>query len=150
MLQEMYQNDVHFMVTAAVVRFRRQVRPVFRHFQIETSLKAVDDDSFWVYQTFRYPEAGNDRVRTQVLIKGVAYQHRQVLAPRIVLEDMMGVPTETVEQMMLDPRMESSDSKDENDGSTAMQSMLTHFQELDESFRDAAGADDATKRNDEE
>ena len=102
LLRRLMKADTHFMVTSAAVRFRRQIRPFGRKFQVETKLEAIDDDTFWVYQTFRYPEFNNDRIRTQVVIKGVATQKGKVISPRLVLEDLMDIPSDVVESMMIE------------------------------------------------
>jgi acyl-CoA thioesterase FadM len=154
MLQTLMKSNTHFMVASAAVRFRRQIRPIFRKFEVQTRLSGIDDTSFWVYQTFRYPEADNDRIRTQVLIKGVATRGRNVIPPRTVLEDLMDIPSEIVDGMMIQqpsfpPTMNDVSGDDEgdvrDDESKQIQTMLTSFQQLDESFRGAAGADDAKR-----
>mmetsp|Transcript_34108 Transcript_34108/g.82038 ORF Transcript_34108/g.82038 Transcript_34108/m.82038 type:complete len:267 (+) Transcript_34108:368-1168(+) len=160
MLTRLMKADTHFMVTSAAVRFRRQIRPFGRKFQVQTKLEAIDDDTFWVYQTFRYPELNNDRIRTQVAIKGVATQKGKVVSPRLVLEDLMDIPSDVVDTMMIE-NMNSTNAmtkefdddggdvgddlqrKGDNDEyQQSIQSLLSCYQRFDECFRNAAAADD--------
>jgi len=155
MLTRLMKADTHFMVTSAAVRFRRQIRPFGRKFQVQTKLEAIDDDTFWVYQTFRYPELNNDRIRTQVVIKGVATQKGKVVSPRLVLEDLMDIPRDVVDTMMIDninsTNAMTKELDDDGGGGgggenyeyqQSIQSLLTCYQRFDECFRDAAAADD--------
>ena len=161
MLRRLMKADTHFMVTSAAVRFRRQIRPFGRKFEVQTKLEAIDDDTFWVYQTFRYPELNNDRIRTQVVIKGVATQKGKVISPRLVLEDLMDIPSDVVESMLIenktvnnamgeeDVAINDDDNHDDVDGNDdhelyqqSIQSLLTCYQRFDECFRNAAAADD--------
>jgi acyl-CoA thioesterase FadM len=48
-LQTMYNTNTHFMVASTAIRFRRQVRPIFRTFQVQTTLGGIDERNFWMY-----------------------------------------------------------------------------------------------------
>jgi hypothetical protein len=86
------------------------------------------------YQTFRYPQDGNDRVRAQVLVKGVTVRDRKVIDPRSFLIEHVGIDPESVESL----------SRPNTDQS--MEEMITHFEELDMSFRSSAALDDDDKQ----
>ncbi len=47
-LQAMYKTNTHFMVASSAVRFRRQDRPVFRSFEIQSVLGGIDERNFWM------------------------------------------------------------------------------------------------------
>jgi hypothetical protein len=106
------------------------------------------------YQTFRYPEKGNDRIRTQVLIKGVAVRGKQIIEPRHVLTDM-GVDANMIERLLQAATsgnggagdggaVSSSFNHGENaiTANSSMEAMLIHFEGLDETFRVSANHDD--------
>ena len=82
------------------------------------------------YQTFRLPEDGNDRVRAQVLVKGVTVRNRQVIDPRKFL----------IEETGYDPEIVNSLSRPSADAS--MEDLITHFENLEVSYREAAALDD--------
>jgi hypothetical protein len=86
------------------------------------------------YQTFRYPQDGNDRVRAQVLVKGVTVRERKVVDPRSFL----------IEHVGMDPELVEASSRPNEDQS--MEEMITHFEELDVSFRSSAALDDDEKQ----
>jgi acyl-CoA thioesterase FadM len=47
-LNTMYRTNTHFMVASSAVRYRREVRPIFRKFQIETVVGGIDDRNIWM------------------------------------------------------------------------------------------------------
>jgi hypothetical protein len=49
LLQAMYNSDTHFMVTSASCRYRAQVRPLFKKFEVHSAVGGIDDKSLWMY-----------------------------------------------------------------------------------------------------
>jgi hypothetical protein len=82
------------------------------------------------YQTFRLPEDGNDRIRAQVLVKGVTVRGRKVVDPRPFLIEEVGIDPELVDSLSR-PSVDSS-----------MEDLISQFEELDTSYREAASLDD--------
>jgi Thioesterase-like superfamily len=47
-LSSMLKSNTHFMVASSAVRFRREVRPLLRRFEIHSVLGGIDDRHFWM------------------------------------------------------------------------------------------------------
>ena len=94
-------RQVNFMVGGSAIRYRREIRPVFRQFEVHTFVARLDERHFWIYHTFRYPPGGKDpgRIRCAMVCQGLAVQGRTVLDPRKYLIENVGMDAETVEQM---------------------------------------------------
>jgi hypothetical protein len=181
MLQAMYKTNTHFMVSSASCRYRAEVRPLFRSFEVQSIIGGLDDKNLWLcvlfyfkvccfgdgylflhlyiifliflmsllfcfdaplilnqslnnssvsYQTFRYPKEGNDRVRAQVVIKGVAVRDRKVIDPRVFLKEQVGVEPELV------------DALSRPSANASMEDLIAQFEDLESSYRNAAALDD--------
>jgi acyl-CoA thioesterase FadM len=150
LLPAMYRTNTHFMLSSASVRYRAEVRPLFHSFQVQSIISGMDESSIWMYQTFRYMDndddknnkeggvgsGSGDRIRAQVLIKGVTVKNRKVVDPRKFLVEHVGIPNEAVQSLS------RSNSADATTGTTCMQDMMDHFESLEHSYRHAAGLDD--------
>jgi len=134
-LDYFYKTKTMLMVASTAVRYRQEIRPIYRKFEIHTTLAGIDDSSFYFYHAFRYPEKGNDRIRTQLLVKTVSVQGRKVVDPRDILKEL-GVPSDTIDSLSCQHR----DS--ETSESTIEERMFAHFNDLEASFREATAADD--------
>ena len=122
-MQGMIKHQVNFLVAGSAIRYRREIRPLYRKFQIDTVIAALDDDkNIWVTQDFRYP---NDRIRAQLVLRAVLTQGRSVIDPRVVFEEYAGLDKELVESLY--------ERKDV---------LLDRYASLEESFRQAASDDD--------
>mmetsp|Transcript_12704 Transcript_12704/g.36963 ORF Transcript_12704/g.36963 Transcript_12704/m.36963 type:complete len:211 (+) Transcript_12704:139-771(+) len=134
LLNKMYNLDTHFVVSGAGLRYRREIRPIFRKFTVDTYVGGLDHRHLWVYQTFRCPDDGNNRIRAQVLIQGVAVKDREVVDPR-----------ELLKSQGYDPNLVDSLCRPSNGEQTkSMDDMMRAFEDLDASFRASTAADDAT------
>ncbi|KAL3792647.1 hypothetical protein ACHAW5_005101 [Stephanodiscus triporus] len=84
------RDKTPFIVTAATVRFRREIAP-FKKFDIETRLCGIDDRNLWVYQTFH--NHSNDcqrgKILAQVFTQAVMIQKGKVINPRSYLQSIM-------------------------------------------------------------
>ena len=47
-LPAMYNTSTDFMVSSASVRYRAQVRPLFRKFEVQSQVAGVDDKHIWM------------------------------------------------------------------------------------------------------
>lgn len=129
-LGEFIRKKDAFIVTSTVVRYRREVKPLFRKFEVHTSLCGVDERTLSMYQTFRYPgQGGKNKIRAQVLLQAVIRRGEQgVIDPRDFLRDCVG----------MDPDKIDSLSK----SGTTMEDELLKFKELESSLRETAAEDD--------
>ena len=49
MLQHMYKTNTHYFVAANAIRYRRELRPLFRRFEVQTHVAGLDDRNIWMY-----------------------------------------------------------------------------------------------------
>lgn len=133
LMNSMYNDNVHFMVGGTAVRFRREIRPVFRAFEVHSFVARVDERSMWVYHTFRYAPGGKDpgRIRAQVLCQGLTVQNRKVIDPRVYLKENVGIDADIVDSI----------STTESDNST-MDELFNTYAALEDQFKDASQQDD--------
>ena len=84
------RDKAAFIVTAATVRFRREIAP-FKKFDIETRLCGIDDRNCWVYQTFHNHGNGHERgkILAQVFTQAVITQKGKVINPRSYLQGIL-------------------------------------------------------------
>lgn len=134
LMESMYKDNVHFVVGGTMVRFRREIRPVFRAFQVHTVLARVDERCLWMFHTFRYAPGGKDpgRIRAQVLCQGMAIQDRKVIDPRVYLKESVGLDAEIVDSI----------SAEGGSGDTTMEELMDKYGELEDYFRKTAAEDD--------
>lgn len=129
MLKTFFEKKTEFIVTSATVRYRREMKPLFRKFQVQTSLCGVNDRSFSIYQAFRYPgKGGVHKVRAQVLISGVVRRGRTLINPKEFLIEEGGVDPENVDAL--------------SKGDACMDEVFLKASELDELLKESAAADD--------
>lgn len=133
-LHTLYKNGMHFVVTNAAIRFRKEISVRERAFEIHTNLLAIDDRHLWMEHTFRSPTIQNKkgRIMAQVGVQAVAVQNRKVVIPSALLEKI-GVPSDDIDSLKW--KDDDSDDKDE-------MTFLKQFQNLDDAFRKEAAVDD--------
>ncbi|KAK1740828.1 acyl-CoA thioesterase [Skeletonema marinoi] len=97
-LAQSFKTKSFFIVTASMIRYRREIVP-FKRFDVETRLVGLDDRNLWVYQTFHHhvnrenkqeesdgPTRG--KILAQILTQAVmAKPEKGVINPRAWLED---------------------------------------------------------------
>lgn len=128
-LKTCLEKKTEFIVASAAVRYRREMKPLFRKFKVQTSLCGVNDRTFSVYQTFRYPGTGGvNKIRAQVLISGVIRRGRELVNPKEFL----------IEEVGADPA--ELDSLGEDD--ISMDDVFLKNSELEELLKESAAADD--------
>jgi acyl-CoA thioesterase FadM len=124
-----YEQNCEFIVASATVRYRREMKPLFRKFAVDTALCGLDDRTFSIYQTFRYPGSGGvNKIRAQVLLSGVIRQGRSLLNPGEFVIKELGV----------DPAMLDSIEDDQ----MSMEALFQKNIELQDMLKEAAAADD--------
>jgi acyl-CoA thioesterase FadM len=131
MLSAMAKKNLHFLVKGSCIRYRQEIRPVFRRFQIDSCIAGLDEKHFWITQKFRY--SSEDRVRAQVMVQGVAVKGRQVLNPSVFLKDM-GMDTHLVESLILP-----------NVPNATVEKMLECYVALEDAMRAEVSEDDALR-----
>mmetsp|Transcript_4134 Transcript_4134/g.9380 ORF Transcript_4134/g.9380 Transcript_4134/m.9380 type:complete len:215 (+) Transcript_4134:79-723(+) len=122
-----------FLVAGAAVRYRREIGPLFRKFQIKTFVGGLDNRNLWVYHTFHYPECDGDKqskVLAQILVQAVVAQNRKVLEPEAYLKEICGIDADEIDKLK---------NSHEND---LMMQKRSRFEELEEALRASAAADD--------
>ena len=62
-LAQAFKTRSFFIVTASMIRYRREIVPLKR-FDIETRLIGLDDRNLWVYQTFHHHIDGDNKLVT--------------------------------------------------------------------------------------
>jgi acyl-CoA thioesterase FadM len=132
LLAAMMKNNIAFLVAGSAVRYRREIRPIFCRFQIETTVAGLDDNNnIWIMQNFRYPTPGQDRILAQVLIRGMAVQGRTVINPRHLFVDLCEMDETVVDKLIMP-----------NVSDEAIQSLLEKYADLEDQFREVAALDD--------
>ncbi|CAB9499695.1 Protein THEM6 [Seminavis robusta] len=133
LMESMYKDKVNFVVGGTAIRYRREIRPVFRQFEVHTFVAHVDERHFWIYHTFRYPPGGSDpgRIRCQMVCQGLAIQGRTVMDPRKYLVENVGIDAELIDELL---QAESSN--------TTMHDLMDKYLAMDEKFKEASAKDD--------
>jgi acyl-CoA thioesterase FadM len=136
LLGSMARGGYHFLVAGTAIRYRAEIRPIFRQFQIDSTVAGIDEHkNIWITHNFRYPIAGDNRVRAQLVVRGVALKGRTSLDPREIFKEIPGVDEEIVDGLMM-PLAEE----------TEIEELLNRYVALEHSFREVAGIDDETHK----
>mmetsp|Transcript_38491 Transcript_38491/g.57690 ORF Transcript_38491/g.57690 Transcript_38491/m.57690 type:complete len:228 (-) Transcript_38491:497-1180(-) len=130
-LEANIRSKTAFVVTGAAVRYRREIGPLFRQFEIQSIIGSADERNLWIYHTFRYPGEENreSKILAQLLIQAALVKNRKVVEPRLFMEEF-GLDPDTVDRL--------HDSNNEGH----MQKKLSTFQELERAMRASAADDD--------
>jgi len=142
LMTSMYQDKVGFMVGGTAVRFRREIRPAFRKFEVHTFIAHIDERHMWLYHTFRYPPTEKDpgRIRAQVVCQGLAVQNRTVLDPRQYLVNTVGINAEVVEEMC-HVKSTTTSSSDKN-AEDVMAELMDRYSDMEVKMKEASTKDD--------
>lgn len=135
-LSECFRTNSFFIVTASMLRFRREIPPLMK-FDIETRLGGIDDRNLWVYQTFHQNNDGNDRgkILAQVFTQAVITNGKKVLNPHEWLAKHIPDAHDDLENL--------SGASDEVESLFGEKS--TRFIHLEESLRKSASLHDEQK-----
>jgi acyl-CoA thioesterase FadM len=132
LLPAMYRSKTNFLVSGTAIRFRREVRPLWRKFQVDTSVVALDERYMWILHKFRYPEAGRNRVRAHIIAQGVAVRGREVIDPQEFFKQNVGINEDVIDRISL---------PSEHIG-RSVEEMIERFSALDGAMRSDATLDD--------
>lgn len=137
LLHSMYHHGVNFMVSGTAIRFRKEVKPILRKFEVHSFVAHVDERHLWIYHAFRYPPGGNDpgRVRAHAVCQGLAVQGRTVLDPRMYLKDMVGIDADAIDAI-------SSGGSNEANDQDIFGELIDRYSSMEEVFKAAATKDD--------
>lgn len=128
-LKTCFNQKCDFIISSAVVRYRREVKPLFRKFEVQTCLCGVDDRGYSIYQTFRYPGTGGvNKIRAQVLFGGVIRRGREVINPKKFMIEEIGADPSLIESL--------------GEGEMSMEDVFRKNAELEEMLKECAAADD--------
>lgn len=125
----MLQAKSNFVVVGSTIRFRKEIRPIFTKFSIESMVYGVDDRIIWIQQNFK--SSKSPRIATQILVQGAAIRGREVLNPIEFFKNDMGLDPSTVDEL----RMSQDDA-------TAVSQQFRSYSALDEAMKSAAAVDD--------
>ncbi|KAL7548040.1 hypothetical protein ACHAWF_011327 [Thalassiosira exigua] len=130
MLGAALRTKTFFIVTASMVRFRREVAPLTK-FQIETRVTGIDDRNLWVYQTFHNSNDGErGKVLAQVFTQAVMAKDKKVLDPRSWILENNPASKDALDDLVASSNEAIYDEKS---------SRFTH---LEDALRDAAALRD--------
>jgi len=127
-LAQSLKTQTFFLVTASMIRFRREIGP-WQRFDIETRLVGLDNRNLWVYQTFHhhvdgsktrdFTNGGNEdkmgktggKILAQILTQAVlAKSGKGVIDPRPWLEDNCIYSREILDEISNQKRHNEMDS----------------------------------------
>jgi acyl-CoA thioesterase FadM len=105
LLFKMLEQKTTLIVASTTVRYRREIRPLYCKFQVESFFAGWDQRTLWAIHNFRVREGGGDgRIRAQVLVPCVLVQKAgKVIDPRIFLKEA-GLDAATIDELSLVPR----------------------------------------------
>ena len=144
LLSSMFHDKVNFMVGGTAIRFRREIAPIFRQFEVHSFVARLDERHLWIYHAFRYPPGGKDpgRIRAHMVCQGLAIQGRTVLDPRMYLKDMVGIDADAVDALS-----SSSSSSDGGPGGATNEhdifaELMDKYSAMEAVFKAATAKDD--------
>jgi acyl-CoA thioesterase FadM len=143
-LLTMLGDNCHFLLASSSIRYRREIRPVFQTFQIDTFVAGIDERNVYAVQNFRYPpsisEKKEERISAQMILRGVLTKHREVVNPMEYFERRCSIDREILEQLRVPS---SSPASFDRDGSTvSSHQVLQRYIDLEESLKEVASLDD--------
>jgi acyl-CoA thioesterase FadM len=127
MIETMRRQGCIFLIASNVIRYRREIRPLFKKFAIDTHFAAMDEKNLWAVQNFRCED---NRVRAQVIVQGLLRQGNKTLSPIDFMKNVIGLDEQFINGMK---RTES----------TTTQEILDRFADIEDSLRKAAAEDDS-------
>jgi hypothetical protein len=129
MLQKMVSDKIFFILAGNFMRYRKELRPLFRPFVVETYISAIDDRNLWFSHNFRYSET--DRILTEILVQCVVVRGGKVLHPGQFL----------VEECSYDENLIQSVTWPDG-ASVSHADLLRNYRKLDDTMRTIAAEDD--------
>jgi acyl-CoA thioesterase FadM len=157
MVDKLWHDKILFLVASSSIRYRREIAPLWRNFQVESSIVSLDSKSkqMYFYQTFRYDDDNGsgsgenshhpqqERIRAQVMTQTVLRCPKQgiILDPRAFLKDITNISNRM--NMNSDPQTQTHhDWIDGISDGTSLQDMMDQHEKLQGTFQKAAAEDD--------
>jgi hypothetical protein len=116
MLQTMLKQDIHFLVVGTTIRYRKEIRPLFGKFQIDTTVCGMDDRNLFLLHQFRTVSSQDEesRIMAQMIVQGVAVQKgRTVMNPATLFKDVIGFDSNLIDSITLSNMKIASNSESE-------------------------------------
>jgi acyl-CoA thioesterase FadM len=138
LISAMWSHNIHFVVLGSSIRYRKELRPLFRSFCIETTISAIDDANMWIVHNFRHHnDDKNKRIMTQVLVQGAAIQGRTRVDPAELLIQHVGIDKAVVDALRLSSSSSSTESLTDDE------MMIQKYMALQQSMQECASNDDS-------
>jgi len=135
-LEGMLKAKAAFLVAGATIRYRRDIRPLFRTFRVESYLAQVDERDLWINHTFHHAEKGDGRARTQVLVRGAVVQGKKgLINPMEFFNEYGGIPMDVLDRLKVG----------EGETTALDHENVAKYKTLDDSMKAAAAEDDKTR-----
>jgi len=132
------QIQTALLVVSCAVRYRQEISPLFRQFQVDTTLATIDDRSMWFVHHFRYPEVGNDRTRAQVIVRCIPLTRGKAREPRQLLLEHSDYDKSEIESVHKQGRHEEHES--------LHLAVLDRYSDLETAVRDMSVSDDESRK----
>jgi len=154
-MDQFLQHRIAPVVTSAVVRYRREVKPLFRKFQINTTILSITPQSLLLRQDFRHYKNNNkkdDKLRTQLLIQNTLVDTKtgSIVNPIEFLVDTCAADPTVIDQLII---QQEENNYHDDDGSNTKTTIPTIEEEemekylrLEASLRQSAQMDDERLR----
>lgn len=140
----MVKNNIHFLVVGTTIRYRKEMRPIFSKFQIDTSVAGMDDRNLWMMHKFRSLSATNkeSRIMAQMVVQGVAVQDgRNVMKPATLFKDFIGLDGALVDSITL-----NGANRSPTEESKVTEELLERYAALEEAMKKESAEDDKRYR----
>jgi acyl-CoA thioesterase FadM len=125
-----FKTKSFFIVTASMIRYRREIVPLKR-FDIETRLVGLDDRNLWVYQTFHHVDRDKNRSTDSIKQDEDGSQTRgkilaQILTQAVIAKTGEGVvnPRAWLEDNSMYSKNVLDKITNQNGGENSMESMF--------------------------
>lgn len=104
LLEHMFRQKAAYVVTGNAIRYRREIKPLLRRFEIDTRVTRLTDRDIWMSHNFRHAGTEDDQdrlVRAQVVVKAVVIGGGSVLDPRVFMADACNLDPTVIEKLSL-------------------------------------------------
>lgn len=132
-----FKNGIHYIVSSTTIRYRQELRPLFRKFLVESYLAAIDDRNVWILHDFLSQDDG--RLKTQVVVQGVFVQasgpKKGVADPSTILKDIAGLEESVVNDLLLPYNIDDTYLSEEK---VILNGMFDKYTALEKSIREVA------------
>jgi len=161
LLTAMLNSKTHFVVASSFVRYRQELRPIFRKFEVESRVAALDRRNIWILQNFVVTQkkkktkghtgdgdgdGTSKKLCAQLVVQGVAVdlKQRKPIDPRVFFrEHVDAVSSEMVDELDI-AATEGGASEgggggdDLTSSSTTTKLILDRYSALDQAMREMA------------